>query len=133
WDSVGFDPADRAVAAANDRAKALGVRITTTVAGEEEFDWGEGRWDLVVLSYVGAREVADKVLRALRPGGMVVVEAFHRDATKAGPIGPAVVFDTNELLQLFSALRVVRYEDTDAVGDFGLETTRVVRLAAVKP
>jgi SAM-dependent methyltransferase len=133
WDSVGFDPADRAIAAAQERAKALGVKITTTVVGEEAFDWGESRWDLIVLSYVGARDFATKVQRALRPGGMVVVEAFHRDATKSGPIGPAVVFETNELLQLFSGLRIVRYEDTEAVADFGLGKVRVVRLAAVKP
>jgi hypothetical protein len=64
---------------------------------------------------------------------MFIVEAFHRDATKSGPIGAAVVFDTNELLELFSGLRIVRYEDTEAVADFGLDRTRVVRLAAVKP
>jgi SAM-dependent methyltransferase len=133
WDSVGFDPADRAVAAAREQATKLGVKITTEVARDDDFDWGDGRWDLIVLSYVGAREYAGKVLRALRPGGMVVVEAFHRDATKMRPIGGAVVFDTNELLQLFAPLRVVRYEDTDAVGDFGQSYTRVVRLAAVKP
>jgi len=133
WDSVGFDPADRAVAAALERAKALGVRITATIARDVDFDWGESKWDLIVLSYVGAREHVAQVTRALRPGGMVIVEAFHRDATKAGPIGRAVVFDSNELLQLFGALRVVRYEDADAVGDFGQQATRVVRLAAVKP
>lgn len=133
WDSVGFDPADRAVAAAQEQAKKLGVTITTTVARAEEFDWGEAKWDLIVLSYIGAREYATRVSRALRPGGMVVVEAFHRDATLAGPIGGAVVFDTNELLRLFADFRVIRYEDTAAVGDFGLKDTRVVRLAAVKP
>jgi SAM-dependent methyltransferase len=133
WDSVGFDPADRAVAAANERARALGVTIKTSVAGEEQFEWGSAQWDLIVLSYVGAREFVRKVARSLRPGGMVIVEAFHRDATKSGPIGPQVVFDTNELVQLFSGLRVIRYEDTDAVADFGLDRTRVVRLAAVKP
>ena len=133
WDSVGFDPADRAVAAAQERAKALGVKITATVARDVDFSWGESQWDLIVLSYVGAREVVDEVTRALRPGGMVIVEAFHRDATKAGPIGSAVVFDTNELLRLFASLRVVRYEDAEAVGDFGQKPTRVVRLAAVKP
>jgi SAM-dependent methyltransferase len=133
WDSVGFDPADRAVAAAQERAKALGVKITATVARDVDFDWGESQWDLIVLSYVGAREYVDEVTRALRPGGMVVVEAFHRDATKAGPIGSGVVFDTNELLRLFAALRVVRYEDADAVGDFGQRASRIVRLAAVKP
>ena len=64
---------------------------------------------------------------------MMVLEGFHRDATKTRSIGGAVVFDTNELLQLFAGLRIVRYEDMTGVGDFGLENTRVVRLAAVKP
>ena len=133
WDSVGFDPAERAVAAARERASKLGVTITTHVARAEDFDWGDARWDLIVLSYVGAREFTANVFRALRPGGMVVVEGFHRDAAKTRPIGGGVVFDTNELVQLFAPLRLVRYEDTDAVGDFGQFDTRVVRLAAVKP
>jgi hypothetical protein len=46
WDSVAFDPADRAVAAANDAAKKHGVKITTHVARAEAFDWGEAAWDL---------------------------------------------------------------------------------------
>jgi 2-polyprenyl-3-methyl-5-hydroxy-6-metoxy-1,4-benzoquinol methylase len=133
WDVTGFDPADRAVAAAQDQAAKLGVKITTRVARAEDFDWGESTWDLIVLSYVGAREYAGTVQRALRSGGMVVVEAFHRDATKGGPIGDRVVFETNELPNVFAGLRVVRYEDTMATADFGLGETRVVRLAAVKP
>jgi SAM-dependent methyltransferase len=133
WESVGFDPADRAVAAAQELATKLGVKITTHVVRAEDFEWEDGTWDLIVLSYVGAREYAGKVIQALRPGGMVVVEGFHRDATKTRPIGRAVIFDTNELLQLFAPLRVVRYEDADAVADFGQVETRVVRLAAVKP
>jgi len=133
WDSAGFDPADRAVAAAQEQAAKLGVKITTSVARAEDYDWGENRWDLIVLSYVGAREFAAQVVRALRPGGMVVVEGFHRDATRSQPIGGAVVFDTNELLRIFAPLRVVRYEDADAKGDFGGQNdTRVVRLAAIK-
>lgn len=133
WDSVGFDPADQAVAAAQEQASRLGVNITTHVTRAEDFEWGDAAWDLIVLSYVGGRDYVDKVLRALRPGGMVVLEGFHRDATKTQSIGGAVVFDTNELLQLFAGLRIVRYEDTIAVGDFGMVDTRVVRLAAVKP
>ena len=133
WDSHGFDPADRAVAAAQEEARKLGVKITTTIARAEEFGWGDARWDLIVLSYVGAREYAPKVAQALRPGGMVIVEGFHRDAAKTRPIGGGVVVDTNELLTIFAGLRVVHYEDTAATGDFGLFDTRVVRLAAVKP
>jgi SAM-dependent methyltransferase len=133
WEAVGFDPADRAVAAAQEQAAKLGVKITTHIARAEDFAWGEAQWDLIVLSYVGGREYVGQVLRALRPGGMLVLEGFHRDATRSRSIGGAVVFDTNELLTLFGALRVVRYEDVPAVADFGLEPTRVVRLAAVRP
>ena len=133
WDSVGFDPAERAVAAAQDQATKLGVKITTHVARAEDFDWGSSQWDLIVLSYVGGREYAEHVRRALRPGGMLILEGFHRDATKTKPIGGAVVFDTNELLKIFAGLRVVRYEDTNARADFGLGDTRVVRLAAIRP
>lgn len=133
WTSVGFDPAERAVDAAKAQAAKLGVRITATVAKDSDFDWGTAQWDLIVLSYVGGREHVANVQRSLRPGGMVLLEAFHRDATKSGPIGGSVVFDTNELLTLFPGFRIVRYDDTEAPADFGRGTTRVVRLAAIKP
>jgi 2-polyprenyl-3-methyl-5-hydroxy-6-metoxy-1,4-benzoquinol methylase len=133
WDSNGFDPADRAVAAAQEQARKLGVKITTAIARAEEFDWGTDKWDLIVLSYVGAREFVAPVTKSLRPGGMVVVEGFHRDATKTQPIGGAVVFDTNELPKIFTGFRVVRYEEPMSTSDFGRLETKVVRLAAVKP
>jgi hypothetical protein len=43
------------------------------------------------------------------------------------------VFDTNELLRLFERCRVIRYEDTEDVGDFGQKRLRLVRLFAQKP
>ena len=133
WEAVGFDPADRAIAVAQQQASRLGVKITTRVARAEDFDWGTAQWDLIVLSYVGGREYVSNVVRSLRPGGLVLIEGFHRDATKTQPIGGAVVFDTNELLTLYNTLRVVRYEDTEGVADFGLQKVRVVRLLAQKP
>ena len=134
WAVTGFDPADKAVAAAQEQAQRLGLKLTTSVADDEHFDWGRDRWDLILLSYVGARGLVSQVVASLKPGGVVVVEAFHRDATKNASIGGGVVFDTNELLQLFHELRVIQYEDAPAVADFGArQATRVVRLAAEKP
>ena len=74
---------------------------------------------MIVLSYVTVRDIANRVVRALKPGGIVVVEAFHRDVTRERPVGGGVVFDSNELLNLFGKLRVLRYEDADATSDFG--------------
>ncbi len=132
WAVTGFDPADKAVAQANATAAKAGVKLSTFVTDDASFDFGQDRWDLIVLSYVGAREFVDRVVRSLKPGGLVVVEGFHRDVTKANPVGGAVVFDTNELPRLFSRLRVLRYEDVEAKNDFGVNLNRAVRLLAQK-
>jgi len=132
WDSTGFEPAERAVAAAQSQAEKLGVTIQTQVATTEAFDFGENRWDLIVLSYVGARGFQSKVMRGLKPGGIVVLEAFHRDATKDRSIGTSVVFDSGELPALFKDLRVVRYQEPLSVADFGRAHVRVVQLCAEK-
>jgi len=133
WNVTGFDPADRAVAAANQAAQARGVKLTTQIVGSETFDFGRNQWDLVVLSYVSFRDELQKIIDSLAPGGMVVVEGFHRDTTLKRPVGGGVVFDTNELLKLFAPLRVVQYEDVEGPTDFGVgEPNRLVRLAAVK-
>lgn len=133
WAVTGFDPADKAVALAEQEARRLGVTLTTHVARDDQFDFGKGQWDLIVLSYVGARDFVPRVFESLKPGGLVVVEGFHRDATKTARVGGAVVYDTNELLKLFERFRVVRYEDTEGVADFGMDKRRLVRLCAQKP
>ena len=132
WDVTGFDPADKAVAAAKAEATRLGVKLNALVLRDDQFDFGTDQWDLIVLTYVTVRDLVPKLYTALKPGGLVVVEDFHRDATKNASIGGAVVFDTNELPHLFDRFRVLRYEDADAVADFGKGNTRVVRLCARK-
>ena len=133
WDVTGFDPAEQAVALARETARKLGVNLKTEVKRIEDFDFGERRWDLILLSYVGGRGITDIVQRALKPGGVLVIEAFHRDATKSGPIGGAVVFDTGELPPLFPQLRVVRYEEPLADADFGQTKVRLVRYCGERP
>jgi len=135
WDVTGFDPAEKAVAAAQETAKKLGVPLKTDIKGMENFDWGERRWDLILLSYVGGRQMMDTIQRALKPGGILVIEAMHRDATKGRSIGGGVVFDTGELPKLYPQLRVVRYEEPMGAADFGQrqERVRLVRYCGERP
>jgi hypothetical protein len=46
------------------------------VARDDEFQYGEDQWDLIVMTYVRdwTQEDAAKVWRALRRGGMVAYE-----------------------------------------------------------
>ncbi len=127
WDTTGYDPAEKAVALARETAGKAGVKMNTFIAKDSEFDMGTAKWDLIVLSYVEIRSNAERVIRALAPGGIVVAEYFHED-----PAGSPGGFADNELLRLFSPLRVLRYEDTEDIADFGMKPTRLVRLCAEK-
>jgi len=133
WDVTGFDPAEKAVALAQETARKLGVHFTAEVKRMEDFDFGERRWDMIVLSYVGGRAMTDILQRALRPGGVLVIEAFHRDATKGRSMGGGVVFDTGQLPALYPQLRVVRYEEPMGIGDFGQQKVRLVRYCGERP
>lgn len=127
WETTGYDPAERAVAVARQTATKAGLKLNTIIATDKEFDMGVAKWDLILLSYVGIRENAGKVIRALAPGGIVVAEYFHQDDANA-PGGLA----NNELPHLFDSLRILRYEDTEAVADFSMRKSRLVRVCAEK-
>lgn len=133
WDVTGFDPADRAIARARELAAKDGVKIKTVLSTSESFDFGKSKWDLILISYAGGRDVQKQVIESLKPGGLVILEGFHHDATKGSSIGGSVVFQTNELLTLFTGFRVLQYEDVQTKADFGPGETRVVRLLAQKP
>lgn len=132
WDVTGFDIADEALAAANENARRLGVTIHTELKRIDDFDFGKNRWDLILLSYAGCGPVPDKLQRALKPGGILVVEAFHVDATKDHRIGGSIC-GTGELPHLFQALRTIHYEEPVATPDFAQEPMRVVRYCAEEP
>ncbi|PJJ54753.1 class I SAM-dependent methyltransferase [Hymenobacter chitinivorans] len=134
WQVTGVDIADQALAYAQKKAQVLHVKLTTVQQDADQYDWGQNKWDLIVLSYAGGREYAQKVLQALKPGGMVVLEGFHKDATQVMKIGDGVVYGTDELKKLYSAagLKIVRYEEPLGTADFGKRQVRLVKLVAQK-
>ena len=138
WQVTGADVAEKALDYAQKRAAKLGVKITTEVADMATYDWGTSKWDLIVLSYAGGREYAARVQKALKPGGLVVLEAFHMDATeKLQVVGGdyRVFFKTNELPKLYTAagLKIVRYEEPIGTADFTRQQLRLVKMVAQKP
>ncbi len=131
WDVTGFDSADEGIRQAKSEAARLAVRLTAEVSTFEAFDFGTEKWDLIVLTYEPTKAIAPRVAQALRPGGIVVVEDRHLDTRQVWPTG---TFGNNELLSLFSGLRVIKYEDVWARPDWSVKKLeeRLVRLVAEK-
>ncbi len=82
WEVTSFDPADQAVAVARAKAQKLGLAIRTEITTMEQFDFGENQWDLVVPSYAGCSQIAQQVEKALKPGSILVEEAFHTESIR---------------------------------------------------
>jgi len=129
WNVTGFDIGDVGMRIAREAAAQAGVKITTVNAAMEDFDYGMNQWDLIVATYEGA-SWREKAVRALKPGGIVIVEGFLR----APGTPPGASFGPNELLKFFTDLnlRILHYEDADGKPDFGRGPGRVVRLCAQK-
>lgn len=121
WDVTGFDPSDEGVRAARANAQQLGVKLTTMISTDSDFDFGQERWDLILVTYVRnlTRADADRYWRALRPGGFVVYE----NAAAEG----------NEVLLAFSRFRIVRWEDIPDFPDWNRDRKiRIQKLVAEK-
>jgi SAM-dependent methyltransferase len=122
WEVWGFDLAAAAVRLANQRAAALGVRLHTASVADDQFTFGTERFDLIVFSWAMPLIPVERVLAALKPGGIVVMEAA------ADYVG------RNGMLEMFDALEIKRYEIVHEKADFyDRQEIDIVRLVAVKP
>jgi hypothetical protein len=121
---------------AREAAQRQGVTLEILHDDADRFDYGRQRWDLVVGMYMHGviTRNAAKIIDALRPGGLLVVEGFHRDLNRVGVQGGPIGYRSNELLRAFDRLRVLRYEDAIGPADWersGHEVP-IVRFLAVK-
>jgi 2-polyprenyl-3-methyl-5-hydroxy-6-metoxy-1,4-benzoquinol methylase len=134
WKVTGFDIADEAVAFAKKQAEKEKIKINTLISTREEFDYGINRWDLVTYIYEGCmdEELIKKIKNSLKPHGVIVFEFFHREAgIKMGR--PAFGCESNatkQLLQNARDFRIIQYEETEDIADFGLKKYKLVKLVA---
>jgi SAM-dependent methyltransferase len=123
WEVWGFDPADAGVALAQKRAKELGLTLHTAAVRDSEYDFGKGRFDLVLFSWTMPLVPIQRVVDSLKPGGIMVMEC-----------GADFVSGRNEMLHLFDPLQIIHYEIVRAKSDFyDRRDTDVLRLVARKP
>jgi SAM-dependent methyltransferase len=135
WDVTGFDLSGVAIGQALEQAGKMKVHIDARVQSADDFDFGTERWDLVVLCYLDFRSLLERVRKSLKPGGVVIVEYYHRDIRKTRYVPEEKPYASNELLQIFSDFRILHYEDVLAKPDWnfdGEEKQRLVRLMAQK-
>lgn len=128
WDVTGFDVSTVGVRQAEAAARREALRLRAHVAADEEFDFGAAQWDLIAIIYAIEKRSVHRVRTALRPGGLVVVEAgINPDPTSAFGFAPG------ELPRLFEGFDILTHEQVEGRYDWGPEQIRHVRFVARKP
>jgi hypothetical protein len=123
WEVRGFDPANAGVGLAQQHAKELGLTLHTAAVRDTDYDFGKGRFDLILFSWTMPLVPVQTVVDSLKPGGIVVMEC-----------GADFVSGRNEMLHIFDPLKIVHYEIVRAKSDFyDRRETDVLRLVAQKP
>jgi ubiquinone/menaquinone biosynthesis C-methylase UbiE len=133
WEVTGIDISDAGIKLAQDAARKQGLKLNTVLVSADDFDYGTDQYDLVIgmfMHQIFSRNSA-KVVKALKPGGMVVVEAYHADTSKLvqRPLG----YGNNELLRAFDALRIRFYEELTTNADYSPDQAApIVRMIAIR-
>jgi SAM-dependent methyltransferase len=134
WEVTGFDISDVGLEVARKNAARVGVKVNTVLQGRDDFDFGKAQWDLIVITYetipLENMSYAGRLRESLRSGGLIVVETSASDA--GGTLTRSVDVDPARLLRAFDGFRILRFEDTVAMPDWGKEKTRLARLVAEK-
>ena len=125
-------------------AKEQDVAINFEVSGAEEFNYKAAHYDMVALVFIHTIEpvrkaLHKKVYESLKPGGKLVLEAFHKEQLERDSGGPkslemllneeSLRADFNELKEVRIEKRITRLNE----GDLHHGEAITIRLTGIKP
>lgn len=116
FEVVGLDISEKGLAKAHQLAKQNGVSIETRVVDLENHQLKKNAYDVILLMYYMQRDLWPQVNDALKPGGMAIIETYNIDHLKHQKFNPKWLLKTNELLEAFKDMKIIRYqafEDND--------------------
>jgi len=107
------DIAEAGIANARQNADSLASRIDFRVEDLTRFDGAWESCDLILVFFFLRREMFPELVKALKPGGLLIYKGYTRGQAKfgGGPTNPDYLFGENELLDSFRELQVLHYAE----------------------
>lgn len=132
WTVTGVDLSEVAIDQAKKNASQRGLTFEAVVGDLDTYDFGTERYDLVLSFYMhgwhdrSPTDVPRRILEALKPGGLLVMEAYAKPEVAFG-------FSVDELARAFSRLSILRNESVNEPADWDKGNNRhIVRFVAQK-
>lgn len=118
-DVTSVDYSQAGVDKANKLAAERGVKINAVCADLNEWDWPENEYDLVISIFAHfppqmRQQVHAYILKAMKPGGSLILEAYHPRQLEYKTGGPQVaemMYTVENLKEDFAGALFVQLED----------------------
>jgi SAM-dependent methyltransferase len=118
WKVTGVDISDVAVDQVKKRSAEHNMSVHAVVSDLDAYEFGTSQWDLITSFFMHSwhrssnTDVSARIYAALKPRGVVVIEAF------ADPPHPSGL-NLAELVRSFSKLHIIRQEVVEEEPDWG--------------
>jgi 2-polyprenyl-3-methyl-5-hydroxy-6-metoxy-1,4-benzoquinol methylase len=143
-DVTSVDYSQAGVEKSNRLAEVRGVKINAICADLNVWDWPENEHDLVISIFAHfppqmRQQVHANILKALKPGGTLILEAYHPTQLEYKTGGPQVaemMYSAEDLKQDFAGADIVSLEDLVVEvneGKYHFGQGAVTRLILKKP
>ena len=137
---TGVDRDPEAIHSLKQKTQSLGLaRVTALVQDLENgsttsIDFGENTYDGILVFFYLYRALFPSLIRALKPGGVLVYETFLIDnhVIHNHPRRKEFCLHRNELLRLTPGMRIVHYEEGAHQGPHNKEPAFTARMIAEK-
>ena len=113
FEVMGWDISEVGLNKAHKLAEAHGVKIETRVVDLETAQFENNSYDVILLMYYMQRDLFPKIMAALKPGGMAVIETYNTDYLKYARFNKKYLLEPNELLEHFKDFKIIRYQAYD--------------------
>lgn len=144
WKVTAFDFSENARASALQLAASENVDINYQLQDFTSLKLPENEFDLVGLIFSHMHpsvrhEVHQKILNSLKPGGDLILEAFHKNQlgkTSGGPKSLELLYGESELESDFAGMEILLLEEVNAFldeGQYHQGEASLIRLLARKP
>ncbi|MEO0897135.1 MAG: class I SAM-dependent methyltransferase [Bacteroidota bacterium] len=144
WEVYAFDHSEVGREKALKLAEEESVSIIYDVMAFEHLSLTPDRYDMAALIYAHPPvELRSKlhqgIVQALKPGGILLLEAFHKDQlgnTSGGPKNLPMLFSEEEMANDFEGMEIISLEKVEVEleeGPYHQGTAKVIRLIARKP
>ncbi len=111
---TGIDISSVAVKKAHLLAQEFGVKFKGIVASLKDYKIAPQSFDAIICFYYVDKTLIEKMKSWLRPGGILIYEAYtlrEKSNRPRGVLEEEILLKEQELLRLFTGMRVLKYEE----------------------